>query len=223
MKSKAILQQLINDLSNYELENEDSDDLNYLDFVAYLSSKVQTGTTEIRNLRGEQEMWIDEQYKDSQTDIVIFITLLYRYAKVYIKKALKNSLVQTADEFSYLIVLMTHESLSKSDLIQKNVMEKTSGVEVIKRLINNNLIHQFEDKDDKRIVRVAITEKGKFEIIKLLPEMAKVSKIVSANLVPNELLVLSHLLKKLDLYHNNLYLNKKNLDLDNLLTNNSNS
>lgn len=220
MKSKAILQQLINDLSNYELENEGSDNLNYLDFITYLSNNVQTSSNEIRNLRGEQEMWIDEQFKYPQTDIVIFITLLNRYAKVYIKKALKNSLVQTADEFSYLIVLMTHESLSKSDLILKNVMEKTSGIEVIKRLINNNLIDQFEDKDDKRIVRVAITEKGKFEIIKLLPEMAKVSKIVSANLKPNELLILTHLLKKLDLYHNNLYLNKKNQELDNLLADN---
>ncbi|MFA9212771.1 MAG: MarR family winged helix-turn-helix transcriptional regulator [Candidatus Methylacidiphilales bacterium] len=221
MKSKAILQQLINDLSNFELENDESKELNYGDFVAYISSKIQSGTTEIRNLRGEEEKWIDEQYKDSQTDIVIFITLLSRYAKVYIKKALKNSLVQTADEFSYLIVLMTHESLSKSDLIQKNVMEKTSGVEVIKRLINNGLIYQFEDKDDKRIVRVAITENGKLEIIKLLPNMAKVSKIVSANLTPNDLLILTHLLKKLDLYHNDLYINKKNMDLDSLLADNS--
>jgi len=221
MKSKAILQQLINDLSNFELEHDESKELNYVDFVAYVSSKIQSGTTEIRNLRGEEEKWIDEQYKDSQTDIVIFITLLYRYAKVYIKKALKNSLVQTADEFSYLIVLMTHESLSKSDLIQKNVMEKTSGVEVIKRLINNGLIYQFEDKDDKRIVRVAITENGKLEIIKLLPNMAKVSKIVSANLTTHDLLILTHLLKKLDLYHNDLYINKKNMDLDSLLADNS--
>jgi DNA-binding MarR family transcriptional regulator len=42
-------------------------------------------------------------------------------------------------------------------------MEKTSGVEVIKRLVGQGLIHEFSDLTDKRSVRVSITDKGKME------------------------------------------------------------
>jgi hypothetical protein len=52
---------------------------------------------------------------------------MYRYAKGYIKKALQESIIQTPDEFSFLITLMTFESLTKTELINKQVIEKTSG------------------------------------------------------------------------------------------------
>jgi DNA-binding MarR family transcriptional regulator len=55
-------------------------------------------------------------------------------------------------------------------------MEKTSGIEVIKRLVAQGLIHEFSDLTDKRSVRVSITEKGKMEVMNVLPEMSKVSR-----------------------------------------------
>jgi hypothetical protein len=65
------------------------------------------------------------------------VTLLFRYAKGYIKKALQDSIIQTADEFAFNLI--TFESLTKTELISKQVMEKTSGVEVIKRLVGQGL------------------------------------------------------------------------------------
>jgi DNA-binding MarR family transcriptional regulator len=141
---------------------------------------------------------------------------MYRYAKGYIKKALLESYLQTADEFSFLITLMTYDSLRKSELITKQVMEKTSGTEVIRRLIKNGMIVETADKNDKRSIRVSITKSGIEEILKILPIMSKVSKIVVGNLSNEEINTLSYLLKKLDYFHNDIYLNKRDKSLSDI-------
>lgn len=219
MKSKAILIALIEHLDAFEHENEQVEELKMNDFLGYLNSKNQSYKVDIRNIRGDQETWMEETHGDNKSDIAILITMLFKYAKVYIKKALKDSLIQTIDEFSYLIILMTYESLTKSELIVKNIMEKTSGTEVIKRLINQDLIFQFADENDKRSTRVAITPKGKNEIMKVLPEMHKVSTLVAGNLSNEEINTLSYLLKKLDLFHNDIFIHQKDIPLDELLVN----
>ena len=68
---------------------------------------------------------------------------------------------------------MTYDSLNKGELIQKQVMEKTSGTEIINRLIKLGLIEQFDDETDKRSMRVKMTVLGRMEIVKILPQMQK--------------------------------------------------
>lgn len=137
--------------------------------------------------------------------------LRYRYAKGYIKKALKDSLIQNPEEFSYLIVLMTFDSLTKTELIVKNVMEKTSGAEVIRRLVNLGLIRQFADEADKRTMRVAVTDLGKAELTRIMPKMQQVSNLVVGDLTETEIMSLSYMLRKLDYFHNDIYINKRDI------------
>ena len=142
---------------------------------------------------------------------------MFRYAKGYIKKALRDSAIKTADEFSFLMTLMTYDSLSKSELIQKQVMEKTSGTEIINRMIKMGLIESFNDEADKRSVRVKMTVAGRMEIIKILPEMQKVSKIVTGNLNETEKSTMAYMLRKLEHYHNDIFTNKKDSELEELI------
>jgi DNA-binding MarR family transcriptional regulator len=111
---------------------------------------------------------------------------------------------------------MTHESLTKTELINKQIMEKTSGTEVIKRLLNNGMISEFSDENDRRSVRVKITPKGYQSIAGILPNMSLVSEIVVGNLSEQEIVTLAYLLKKLDHYHNDIFLNKRNTSLEEL-------
>jgi DNA-binding MarR family transcriptional regulator len=97
-------------------------------------------------------------------------------------------------------------------------MEKTSGSEVIRRLIKRGLIVESADEDDKRSVRVSITRSGREEILKILPLMSKVSNIVVGNLSNEEINTLSYLLKKLDYFHNDIYLNKRDQSLSDIFS-----
>lgn len=215
---KDVLVELIEHLYHFDADYQQDNTYTLKDFIGYLNASVGATTTTMRKIEGEEGQHIQVIREENNSDVGILITLMFRYAKGYIKKALQESTIQTADEFAFLITLMTHGSLTKTELINKQVMEKTSGIDVIKRLVSQKLLDEFADETDKRSVRVAVTARGKEELEKVLPEMAKVSRIVVGNLTQPEINTLSYLLKKLDFFHNDIFMSKRNLNLDEILT-----
>lgn len=214
MKTKVILKELIDYLSLYEQEtNTLGSEVNIDDFIGFLNCHHTTENVKVSELRGNVPAEEFTERPGPDTDISILIVLLFRYAKGYIKKAMKDSLINTADEFSFLITLMTHESLSKTELIVKQVMEKTSGTEIINRLLKLGLVEQYNDEVDKRSIRVKITPAGRMELVKVLPKMNTVSQIVTGNLNETEKAMLAYMLRKLEHYHNDIFLNKKDAEL----------
>jgi DNA-binding MarR family transcriptional regulator len=214
--NKEVLIQLIEHMEKFEATLPENQSYALPEFVGYLNAQAGTELA-MRRVAGDRHAFVQQVREESNSDVGILITLMFRYAKIYIKKALQDSPIQTADEFAFLITLMTFDSLTKTELINKQVMEKTSGTEVIKRLVAQGMIREFADALDKRSVRVAITDKGRMEIIRILPEMAKVSQIVIGNLSEPEIKSLSYLLKKLDFFHNDIFMNKRHLGLDEIM------
>jgi len=217
MKKKEILTEIIECLFEFDEDRGSSEDYTFNDFLGYLNARSAGDNIEIRKIRGDESPDIGQDFSSASSDISILLVLMYRYAKGYIKKALKNSRLQTADEFSFLITLMTYKSLTKTELINKQVMEKTSGTEIIKRLENSGFISEADDRNDKRSIRVSITDEGRAEIFHILPVMGVVSKIITGNLNGEEINTLSYLLKKLDYFHNDIYMNRRKESLDNLV------
>ena len=222
MKTKNILIEIIDQLEKYEnaciANNSEISTSDFLEFL-YLQDQLSENNSKRQALSGGHDDWrLDTSTKaEMNTDISILVVLLYLYAKGYIKKALASSDLKNGDDFSFLITLMTHESLTKIELTKLLVMEKTSGNEIINRLVNHGFIEQMPDKDDRRSIRIRITDFGRSEVIKILPEMQLVSRIVTGNLNQNEIRTLSYLLRKLDDYHNDIFLNKKEFGLKEVL------
>jgi DNA-binding MarR family transcriptional regulator len=218
MKKSEILTTLINHFFSFDYEMGSREEYSIDEFIGYLNAKSGIQELAMREISGENKEWFKDEYRNTKSDISILIVLMNHYAKWYIKKVLRESHLQTPDEFSFLITLMTYDSLSKSELITKQVMEKTSGTEVIRRLIKRGLIFESSDENDKRSIRVSITRSGREEILKLLPQMSKVTNIVVGNLSPEEINTLSYILKKLDYFHNDIYIKKRGLPLSDILS-----
>ncbi|NLJ44763.1 MAG: winged helix DNA-binding protein [Bacteroidales bacterium] len=217
MKKSEILTTLINRFFSFDSERGNQEEYSMEEFLGYLNEKSGSQELAMREISGKNRDWFKDEYRNTASDISILIVLMNRYAKWYMKKVIRDSQLQTPDEFSFLITLMTYDSLSKSELITKQVMEKTSGTEVIRRLIKRGLIAESADNTDKRSIRVSITKSGRDEILRLLPLMSKVTKIVVGNLNAEEINTLSYLLKKLDYFHNNIYTNKKGQSFNEIL------
>jgi DNA-binding MarR family transcriptional regulator len=217
MRTKQIVIELLDYLEMYSKENPEADKvLTTTDFVGFLNSKFKPESVSRNRLSGGREEFLSDEFRKNQvaTDVSILVSLLFRYAKMYIKKALKDSRINSADEFSFLITLLTHESLSKKEMIQLQVMEKTSGIEILNRLIAQNFIHQYDDETDRRSKKLQITESGRREVLSVLPKMNLVSKIVVGNLSVEEQNTLTYLMRKLDHFHNDIYLNDKDQELE---------
>jgi DNA-binding MarR family transcriptional regulator len=124
-----------------------------------------------------------------------------RYAKFYIKKALEGTPLQTAEDFTALAILLTHNQLSKSELIGHNLQEKTSGTEVIRRLIASGLVRQWDNEKDKRSKHIAITDEGKALLYQVFEHTNYVGKIITGKLTFAEKFTLQYLLQKLEDFH----------------------
>lgn len=215
---KAILKELIEHLFAFVAEYHGPEEYTMNDFLGYMNSRTGKDHIRIRKIAGDKAPWMSKDYSNTGSDISILVVLMFRYARGYIKKVLINGPIRTADEFSFLITLMTFSSLTKTELINKQVMEKTSGAEIIRRLIRRGFIAESEDIGDKRCIRVSITEKGRVAVSNLLPKMSDVSKIVVGNLTPEETNTLAYLLKKLDYFHNDIYMHRRNVPLNELIS-----
>lgn len=218
MKKSEIITTLITNFFAFDAEMGNNEEYSIDEFIGYLNAKSGSPELAMREISGENKGWFKDEYRNTTSDISILIVLMNHYAKWYIKKVLRESHLQTPDEFSFLITLMTYDSLSKSELITKQVMEKTSGSEVIRRLIKRGLIVESADENDKRSVRVSITKSGREEIFRILPLMSSVTKIVVGNLSSEEIKTLSYLLKKLDYFHNDIYINRRGQPLSDILS-----
>ncbi len=220
MRTKTIIFDLLDYLEEYEKQLPENDaGMSTSDFIGFLNTVHQPDTLQVDKIRGGNEAWKAWQNNENKmaTNVSILVSLLFRYAKMYSRKALKDSGIKTVDEFALLITLLTHESISKQELIREQVLEKTSGIEIVNRLIRQGYIQQFAGAKDRRSKLLKITEEGTRELMAILPRMNLVSKIVVGNLTTSEQNMLSYLMRKLDHFHNHIFMNEKDTELDDIL------
>ncbi len=139
---------------------------------------------------------------------------LTRYSTVYARKALSELELGSLEEFGYLGSLTEVASMKKSELIQAHLSEFTSGIEVIKRLINKGFIEEFPDPDDKRSRRVRLTEAGSKVFFDSIPRMEKVGKIMFTPFTPKEKQSLFELFHRAVEVHDRTYPPLRNKSLE---------
>jgi DNA-binding MarR family transcriptional regulator len=202
MGSYRLIQQLLTLAETFEKEN--GREATLPDFSGFLVSQLQTSpsgdaASEIRFGKKEQPAQeLAYQLDNNISRLVIFIN---RYAKFYIKKALAGTPLLTPEGFTCLAILLTHGDLSKTELINFNIQEKTSGTVVISRLIKAGLIRESQNKSDKRGKRISITEEGRVLLYHIFEHTSHVGKIVTGKLTLEEKLTLQYLLQKLEDFH----------------------
>lgn len=201
MRTKAILQELIGLIDEFEASVPENEALKMDDFIIFLNRlPVQKG--------------------DNMLDVNISkkISLLYRYSKFYVKKLLEETLLQTVDEYSYLMCLYYHDkSFTKTELNNMNAIEKTSGNEVIRRLLKSGLVKQQKDQSDRRSILISITSQGKAELRKILPGLNNVAIILSGKMLPGEKTTFDNTLSSLCNYHQNIFTEHKCASIDEIL------
>ena len=215
MTKFEILHQIIDKLEQFEITQQE--DLNFSDFVTFLSANdlSSLGSEKIKN--DAAHLKHPDIGMDIESAITQLIFFMYRYAKFYSKKALKDSTLKTADEFTYLAILFSFQKLSKIELINKSIHEKPTGMEIIKRLMRADLIEQQESDTDKRSQVVAITELGKKEFFNVVHNMRQVGQLIIGKLNESEKMQFAYMLKKLDNFHNDIFLSQKDTKFDDLI------
>lgn len=206
MKIYELIKQLI-DLTGDFIKGRTDKDIHLKEFSNWLSKRMD-------------ETIVNEQYEITghsiEAEIAAYIGRISRYSNSYIKSAMTDLPFTTDMDFAFTAILHRSGSIGKTDLIRKMAYEKSSGMEVIKRLLKNGIIEQFPNPDDKRGKLLRLTEKGEENVIKAYSEAHKAAKTVSGCLTKKEQLILLKTLKKLDDFHQPIYLNEEK-DLNSII------
>lgn len=192
-----LLKTLIEQLQVYDKETQ-SNNPSLADFVLWLNKRLDNNNTEQTQATG---IPLDGL-------LMAYISNLYKYVKHYAKKVLENSPLAGLDDFVFLLSVRYNPHLSKSELIQKQLLEISSGMEILKRLQKENLMNEIPSEIDKRKKILRLTPAGEALVEQLLPAMGQLASLTSADLSLADKVRLLHSLKHLDDFHQNIFQQK---------------
>ena len=93
--------------------------------------------------------------------IAMYLSFMARYAQFYSRRVFRDSAIYSEDDWGVLITLYPHQQLKKSDVIRQCIMEKSSGNEVLKRMLKQGLLQEHAHPDDKRAKLIGLTDAGR--------------------------------------------------------------
>ncbi len=137
-----------------------------------------------------------------EVEITIKLNYMVRFARLYSRQR-PNDKELPIDEFTYLIPLLYQKTgMHKMHLVEINRQEKTTGIEIINRLIGKGMIEQLPDETDKRAKKLILSEKGKQILINHLGDFTALGFKVAEPLSQEEKETLLAILEKLFTWHN---------------------
>jgi len=213
MKSLEFLQSLLPDITAYVEQATEPSAEGFSDFI---KSKKK-----IEQVPGDAESAIIlmKGYDNTAASIAFHVARLSKYAKYYVKDALKHTPLLGMDDFGFLASVVENGELSKSALIAYNVAEVPTGMDIIKRLAKNELLEEVVNQADRREKLVHATELGKRVFFSATLGMAKVGGVVCGHLNEAEKKELLALLERLDHFHEKIYRENKQYDIDAITAN----
>ncbi|MEL6924771.1 MAG: MarR family winged helix-turn-helix transcriptional regulator [Bacteroidota bacterium] len=127
------------------------------------------------------------------------------YADVWIKLSYQTLPLVSVQDYGIIKTVQYVGNPTKKMLVEKAVMERSTCIEAIKRLVREGLLKEEVDKKDRRLRRVRLTAKGK-KLIPLVDEKMKaLGTLLVGNLTEVEKKAIFTPLKKLLDFHEHLY------------------
>lgn len=179
------------------------------DFRTWLNEKAYQEVSPTELFKKE-----NQEGFDLENDIAKQVILLSRFTKQMIRRGLKDFPQLANEEFTYLYRLMDEETITKMQLVERNAHEKQTGIEIIKRMVKNNLVEEFPDENDKRTTRLKLTDYGKKVFLDSTKDVTMTSRVLSAKLEDHEKENLLLLLKKLNEFHFHIYQEYKTAEIN---------
>lgn len=207
--------QLLNYWQEYTHQHDD-DIFSFANWLSVQQDKRDEKVKDTQETGSPSKQYIHHEYSlDDQ--LTLLWARLIRYTHLWSRKALQNSHINTVEEYGLLKSVELLKKAKKSDLIKFSLLESTTCFEMIKRLEKAGYLAETVDPQDKRSRLVSLTTQGKKTIGDADLHMKKLSKLLMGDLKVEQKSDLLLLLRKLNIFHENLYQTDRNATLDDML------
>ncbi len=169
------------------------------DFARYILNRAEkTDEINANKIDGLPPKSEDYPYLTAEAGQAIF--RLYKFARMYSRPIMADVGLNSFDEFSIMTTLLNEQETAKKYLIEKNLIEFTTGMDMLKRMFKQKLIQERVNPDDKREKLVSLSEHGRRVLFKIL-EGFQTMEDVLGDLNKKEREETIHYLERLDRYH----------------------
>jgi DNA-binding MarR family transcriptional regulator len=133
---------------------------------------------------------------------------------LYHRAAMDKTELPSPEGFYYLNGLTVLGEVRKTELINYLLVEYTTGMEAINKLLSDRLIVERPDENDKRAKLISLTKKGKTVLSDCYSYSTKAGQIIFGDLDENDLQLCIQLLKGVEEKHSKLAIELKNQDFE---------
>lgn len=127
------------------------------------------------------------------------------FVKHYAKQPFSEIGFKSLEEFRLLQMIDRVENINKSELSNESLMEFSTVVDILKRLMEKGLVIQVKNPNDQRASLLKITQEGKSQLGTIYKTLAQIKPNVAGDLSLKEQETLIHLLLKLNRFHTDYF------------------
>lgn len=145
-----------------------------------------------------------ERFGYLSSEAAFLIGRLFKYVRHYSRPILTAAGLSSQDEFGILAHTDFSGVCTKKSAIEDNMMDATTGIDAIRRLVNKGLLQEKINEHDRRERLISLTPTGKAVLQQVYRGFASIQDVL-ADLSQEERQQLVVFLKSLDEFHGKLY------------------
>ena len=151
----------------WEVYEEETDQQEFLEFAEWLTlrlkEKPELNLKLPRKRVKNDELENFDLFKgfDEPIRFLEYTSRISRLHDFYIKKFFSDLPINNRMEYLFLYTVSKKTEAKKTELINTHLVDYTTGMDTIKRLVNNGLLEESPDATDKRAKLLVITNEGK--------------------------------------------------------------
>jgi MarR family transcriptional regulator, lower aerobic nicotinate degradation pathway regulator len=218
-----ILKQLIDLWETYEKKEQD---LNLLDFAEWMRIQLRKSPQLNRKVSYNKSETEQSGYiaylksLDEPTRFLESVSRISRYHEFYIRKFLVDLPINNRLEYLFLNTVKQMRRSKKTDLINIHLVDYSTGMDTIKRLINSGFLTEASDEKDKRVKLLEVTQRGMDVLLQADKKVSDEKNMFLTCISMNKWKKAIPVLDEIDILHNSIYLkhnDKPYAELQNLM------
>jgi DNA-binding MarR family transcriptional regulator len=164
--------------------------------------------------RGKLPVDAGKLVPDLNGRLVILLRRIGKFHMAYSNKALEKTDLDQIEEFGILVTIYNLGDPIKSEAIYNNIMELSSGTNMLSRMKKRGLVMEYADKEDKRVIRLKVTPKGEKALQKAKVLVMKCAHMMVHDLNDDDKQLCIQLLTPVDKRFSGMYQKQKNKTFD---------
>lgn len=157
---------------------------------------------------------------DLNGQLVILLRRIGKFHIAYSNKALEGTGLDQMEEFGILVTIYNQKNPIKSEAIYNNIMELSSGTNMLIRLKKRGLVSEYDDEQDKRVKRLTLTAKGEATLLKAKALVLKVAQMMVNDLSDEDKRLCIQLLTPIDRRFSGLFQKQRNKAFEDIYSEN---